>query len=270
MKNLLSRTITGVTYAAIILAGILWNKYSFGAVLMFALTVCLFEFYDLVNIHKNTRINAVINSFGGLMLFLSLANLAFGATEPSKYCLFTFLAYIVVVLSVEIGKHRGDLSQFASILFGHCYITLPISLLYLNTFQDGNYSFIIPLALFTFIWTNDTFAYLIGITFGRHRLFERISPKKTWEGFFGGLIFTLACSLLFARFCPAIPAVYWLTLSLLTTILATLGDLAESFIKRTLKVKDSGTALPGHGGFLDRFDSLLFAAYAIPIVKLLL
>jgi phosphatidate cytidylyltransferase len=273
MKNLLSRTLTGAAYTGIILAGILWNKFSFGAVLILAVTVCLVEFYNLVNTHKQTHINTIINTFGGLMLFLSFATLANGATETSKYCLIAFLIYTVAVPAVKLREqqqHRKSMSQAACILFAHCYITLPLSLLYFNTFHYGNYDRIIPLALFTFIWTNDTFAYLAGVTFGRHHLCRRISPKKTWEGFLGGLTFTLACSQVFAHFCPSVSTVQWLILSLLTTILSTLGDLAESHIKRTLKIKDSGTALPGHGGFLDRLDSLLFAAYAIPIFKLFL
>jgi phosphatidate cytidylyltransferase len=238
---------------------------------MLAITACLFEFYELVNAHKDTRINVIINSFGGLMLFMSVANLACGMTDASKYCFATFLLYIVAVLVSELYNRRSEsFTRAAYIFFGHFYITLPLSLFYILAFRNGSYEWIRPLALFVFIWTNDTFAYLTGVTFGRHRLFERISPNKSWEGFFGGLLFTLASSFVFAWFCSSVLLIHWLFLSMLTVVFATFGDLVESLIKRTFNVKDSGNALPGHGGFLDRFDSLLFAIYAMLVFELLL
>ena len=114
-----------------------------------------------------------------------------------------------------------------------------------------------------FIWANDTGAYIIGSRFGKRRLWERISPKKSWEGFFGGLVFTLVPAVIFAYFHPEIAGYHWIGLSVGVVVFGTWGDLIESLIKRTLNVKDSGCSLPGHGGFLDRFDSLLLAVYAM-------
>jgi phosphatidate cytidylyltransferase len=117
------------------------------------------------------------------------------------------------------------------------------------------------LALFSFVWINDTFAYLVGITIGKHKLCPKISPKKSWEGFFGGLVFTVLASVAFHQFTVEILAGFslmkWIGLAIITVISATFGDLSESLFKRSLHVKDSGTFLPGHGGFLDRFDSIL-------------
>jgi phosphatidate cytidylyltransferase len=145
---------------------------------------------------------------------------------------------------------------------------LPLSLLNLLVFSPADagvvvYYPVFVLALFIFIWINDTGAYLVGILFGKHRLFERISPKKSWEGFFGGLLFTTASSFVFAYFEPEISYYHWMGISLVVVVFGVWGDLVESLIKRTLEVKDSGKAIPGHGGFLDRFDSLLLAVYAV-------
>jgi phosphatidate cytidylyltransferase len=269
--NFLKRTLTGAAFVALIVGGVLWNRYSFGAVLLSAISLCLLEFYDLVNIHKKTSIKASFHVFGAAVLFAALFNMAAGDTVFAKWLFVAFIVYLLVVLSAELfERQREPLTHAAYILFGHCYITLPVALLPFAAFRNGgDYDWTLPLALLVFIWINDTFAYLVGVSIGRHRLFKRISPKKSWEGFFGGLIFTVASAFLVVRFKPEIPLVHWLGLALATVILATFGDLVESLIKRTLNVKDSSAALPGHGGFLDRFDSLLFAAYGTLLYHIL-
>ena len=123
------------------------------------------------------------------------------------------------------------------------------------------------LAVFVTIWVNDTGAYLVGVTLGKHRLFERISPKKSWEGFIGGALFALLSGYIFSLFIPEINLLNWMIFSELIVIFGTFGDLTESLIKRTLEVKDSGNIIPGHGGLLDRFDSMLLAA---PVIYLFL
>jgi len=174
-----------------------------------------------------------------------------------------------VLLITELYEKQLDpISHAAYIVLGQVYIALPVSLLNGIAFSlpaenAAEYRSIFVLALFIFIWINDTGAYLIGVNFGKHRLLERISPKKSWEGFFGGMLFTLASSLVFAYFYPALAVGQWAGLALAVSLFATWGDLIESLIKRTLSIKDSGTAIPGHGGFLDRFDSLLIAVYAV-------
>jgi phosphatidate cytidylyltransferase len=165
-------------------------------------------------------------------------------------------------------KQQDPITHMAYIFLGQCYIALPVSVLNLIAFSgiaEGTpvYNPLLILSLFIFIWVNDTGAYLVGILIGKHRLFERISPKKSWEGFFGGLLLTLAISLVFACFDKEVPWYHWTALSFVVVIFGTWGDLIESLIKRTLEVKDSGQSLPGHGGFLDRFDSLLLAVYAM-------
>jgi phosphatidate cytidylyltransferase len=169
-------------------------------------------------------------------------------------------------------KQPDPLAHLAYIFLGQGYIALPLSLLNFLAFpkaEVSSYCSVFLLALFVFIWANDTGAYVLGMLFGKHRLFLRISPKKSWEGFAGGLIFAIASSLIFAHFEPAIPVYHWIGISVSVALFAVWGDLVESLIKRTLEINDSGHALPGHGGFLDRFDSLLLAVYAIVFYILL-
>jgi phosphatidate cytidylyltransferase len=227
----------------------------------------LWEFYGLVNAQKRTRINSYYNCFGGFVLFLAAFLYASGVA--GYYIFFLYLIYIVIVLISELYEKQQDpITHMAYIFLGQCYIALPFSVLNLIAFQGiaeelPIYNWILILSLFIFIWANDTGAYVVGVLFGKHRLFKRISPKKSWEGFFGGLVFTIAAAFIFAYFEPQISKYHWVGLSLAVVIFGTWGDLIESLIKRTLEIKDSGQALPGHGGFLDRFDSLLLAVYAM-------
>jgi phosphatidate cytidylyltransferase len=193
----------------------------------------------------------------------------YAAGIVSPVIFFSYLIYIALVLILELYEKQQDpITHSAYIFLGQCYIALPLALLNRLAFYTGGggesqYYWVFILALFVFIWVNDTGAYLIGSKFGKHRLFERISPKKSWEGFFGGLVFAVASSLVFAHFNPEIPYYHWAGLAIGIAVFGTWGDLIESLMKRTLGVKDSGRSLPGHGGFLDRFDSLLLAVYAM-------
>jgi phosphatidate cytidylyltransferase len=267
MKNFILRALTGFIYVALIVLGVVVNEYTFLALFSIVAVLCLWEFYGLVNAQKRARINPWYNCFGGALLFVSAYLYASGVF--SHYIFFPYLLYIVVVFISELYEKQQDpITHMAYIFLGQCYIALPLAMLNLIAFPEVEpgviiYYPILVLALFVFIWINDTGAYIIGILFGKHRLFERISPKKSWEGFFGGLIFTVASSLVFAYFETQIPYYHWIGLSFVVVVFGVWGDLVESLMKRTLEVKDSGTSMPGHGGFLDRFDSLLLAVYAV-------
>lgn len=259
--------LTGIVYVGIINLGIIWNIYSFLVLFSVITVLCLREFYGLLNLHKQLEINTYFHYIGGLILFITTFLFSSGYFGYSIF--FIYLVYVVTTLILELYVKKADpIGRLASIFFGQCYIALPLSLLNFIVFQGIGgespvYSRILILSLFIFLWMNDTGAYLIGVTFGKHRLFERISPKKSWEGFFGGLVFTLLSAWIFAWLRPEIPLYHWMGLSLAVVIFGTWGDLVESMIKRALDVKDSGQSLPGHGGFLDRFDSLLLAVYAM-------
>jgi CDP-diglyceride synthetase len=267
MKNFIERLLTGTLYVVLLTACIVWSRYTYLVLFSIVVPLCLWEFYGLINAQKRTRINVYYNCLGGLLLFVS--SFLFASGTFGYYIFFPYLLYVVIVLISELYEKQQDpITHMAYIFLGQCYVAIPFAVLNLIAFHPLQervitYNWILILSLFVFIWVNDTGAYLIGILFGKRRLFERISPKKSWEGFFGGLVFTIASSLLFAYFVPAIPYYHWIGLSFSIVVFGTWGDLIESLIKRTLSVKDSGQTLPGHGGYLDRMDSMLLAVYAM-------
>jgi len=267
MKNFTVRLLTGIVYVTTITFCVIYCSYTFLALFMVITFLCLREFYHLINIHKEIRINPHINGAGGAILFLTV--FLFTSGIAGRFIFSLYFLYILGTLIYELyAKQKNSIANIAYILFGQCYIALPFSLLNLLAFpvsatNPPAYQWIWIIALMVFTWTSDTGAYVIGVRFGKYRLFERISPKKSWEGFFGGLVVTVISALIFAYFNQHIAWYHWIALSVGVVVLGTYGDLFESLIKRTIEIKDSGQSLPGHGGFLDRFDSLLFAIYAM-------
>ena len=157
-------------------------------------------------------------------------------------------------------KGVNPLANIAATLLGVFYVALPLSLmLYMPLIGSEAWNPWVLIAYIVIVWSNDVFAYLFGMTFGRHRLFERLSPKKSWEGFFGGLVGAVVAGVVAAHLMEQ-SMVVWAALALLISVTAVLGDLAESMFKRAADVKDSGALIPGHGGVLDRFDALLLSA----------
>ena len=161
------------------------------------------------------------------------------------------------------NQKTEPLKNLAYTVLGQFYITIPFSLLSLLACLpldgDTSYKWVPVIAIFIFIWMNDSGAYLVGSQLGKRRLFERISPKKSWEGFWGGLVFAVLSSALFGYLVPVLSIPIWMGLALTVSVAGVFGDLTESMMKRILGVKDSGNILPGHGGMLDRFDAILFA-----------
>jgi len=267
MKNFFIRLLTGIVYVGTITMAVLCCSYTYLALFMIIIILCLLEFYRMINIHRETNINRYIHAAGGALFFLTAFLYVSGITGRAVLSL--YLLYIIATLIFELyAGQKNPIGRLAGIFFGQIYIALPFSVLNLSAFPDSGvnppvYQPIWIMALLLFIWANDTGAYLIGVRFGKHRLWERISPKKSWEGFFGGLAFTIATAFIFAYFHPETGMYHWIALAVGVVVFGTCGDLLESLIKRSVEVKDSGSLLPGHGGFLDRFDSLLLAGYAL-------
>jgi phosphatidate cytidylyltransferase len=263
MKNITIRLLTGIVYVGVISFAVMYCSYTFLALFLIITFLCLREFYSLINSHKGIKINPYLHGAGGTILFLTFFLYTSKITGEVIFSL--YLLYVVATLVHELYLNQKEpITRLAYIFFGQCYIALPFSVLNFPSFTGAHvYQGIWVMALFLFLWANDTGAYLIGVRFGKHRLWERISPKKSWEGFFGGLVFTIVIAFIFAHFNQQIGWYHWVFLSIGVVVFGTYGDLIESLMKRTLNVKDSGHSLPGHGGFLDRFDSLLLAAYAL-------
>jgi phosphatidate cytidylyltransferase len=214
---------------------------------------------------------------GGVSALLFLAIFAEHASMFSeRMIVIVWVVYGMCLLLSMTGqlwnKKSNPVEAWMHIAYSQIYVALPFALVNMIAFFRGQFTPVLVLSLFVFIWVNDSFAYLTGSLFGRHRLFERVSPKKSWEGFVGGNLFALAAAylmsvldqplsnLLVGNDGSSLELWQWFVFAQIVVVFGTMGDLVESLLKRTLGVKDSGTAIPGHGGWLDRFDSLIFAA----------
>lgn len=264
MNNFLKRTFTGAIFVLSIFASIYYQESYFTLSALFSIfcALGLYEFYKLVNLNEEVQVPSIALIIAGLILYAGCIQWAFWGTAT---LIIVYAFYIISLVIAELYRNKpAPMHNLAFSLLGQCMVALPFSMLNLIAIP-GNTHWI--LALFILIWVSDTGAYLTGMTLGKHKFFERISPKKTWEGFIGGALFAIGGSVAFWHFFPIVPVWQWIAFGILVVIFGTYGDLFESLLKRTVKIKDSGNILPGHGGILDRFDSLLFA---IPVIYIYL
>lgn len=271
MTNLKQRTITGAVFGIVMIGSILLSPISF-FILFFVITLlCVIEFYKLVTIDE-VKPQIITGTFISLLTFIYFTHitqsyLKFGPlTEIDILLKIPFLLFILILGVFIAEMFRKTQKPFINIAFtitAIFYIALPLSVFSAIAFYPGNeekYHPLIILGIFVLIWSSDIGAYFMGIRFGKHLLFERISPKKTWEGVFGGAAAALLSVLLISKFNTGLTVTDWLVIAAIIIVTGTLGDLVESMLKRSLQLKDSGTILPGHGGMLDRFDGLLGSA----------
>ena len=268
MKNFIVRTITAVFFVAAIVTCFLRPE---AMILLFGLVtgLTIWEFTGLVNDRNGVTVNQLIATVAGVYFFLAMAGFCSGMTPPS-----VFLPYLVTLIYLMVSelylKQEDPVHNWAYTMMSQLYIALPFSMLNVLAFQSDaegvHYVWTLPLSVFVFLWINDTGAYLCGSLLGKHKLFPRISPGKSWEGSIGGGILVVIVAVLvwylleqYEQNALGLSALEWAGLGLVIVIFGTWGDLVESLFKRTLGIKDSGHILPGHGGMLDRFDSSLMA-----------
>lgn len=269
LKNLITRSITGILYVAIMVTSFL---QSVNMIVVFALITGLatWEFTGLVNEHKHVNVNRLITTVAGVYFFLAVAGVNSGAIQTNAVFVPYLLTIIYLFISGLYTKSGDSVNDWAYTMLSQMYIALPLSTINVIAFRqaaDGlnYYYYLLPLSTFIFLWANDTGAYCTGSLFGKHKLFPRISPAKSWEGSIGGGILVLiVASVIYyiesqGENLSGLNLIEWLGLGLVVVVFGTLGDLVESLLKRTLGIKDSGNILPGHGGILDRFDSSLMA-----------
>jgi len=253
-----TRAITGFIFVIVMLASVLSGLYAFTAFLLILSTFTLEEFYRLLK-HADIEPNKIFGFAIAVTLFL-VVSLFFINGADLIYLLSVIPLMFLVVVSELYRKKTMPFHNIAYTLFGILFVALPFCLFYALAFTGGQYNFVYPLAFLILLWASDTGAYLFGISFGKNKLFERHSPKKTWEGLAGGLLTSLIAAGIISIYFKELDLFHWMALSTIIVIAGSFGDLAESMLKRNLSVKDSGSLLPGHGGLLDRFDGLLLAA----------
>ena len=268
LKDIGTRAVAGTLYILFILLGVLGGRFSFVIIFGSILGISLFEFYRMMEKDTSHAISKIFNIVMGVVIFFSVF---LYLEEISLIALpISVLLYLLILISSAIFIKRQDiLHGIIYSGFGQMYVTMPMSLLlFMSYFFPGEmggvgYHYAPVLAIFVFIWVNDTAAYFFGSLLGKRKLMEHISPKKTVEGFVAGILFTVIASIIFARIYQDYSVVFWIGSGVVVAIFGTMGDLFESLIKRTSDVKDSGNLIPGHGGILDRIDSLLIAIPAI-------
>lgn len=265
MKEFFKRSISGIFFVFIILVAIRVHIFSLYFLLLIILIFSLNEFYNLLYKLK-------FHPYKFFGVFAAAIIFSINFVVASNLLDYKFLLINLFIISsfpvIPLLYYKGNFVQsWATTLLGWIYILIPLSVLSFISQITGKYEPELIMSIFIIIWAFDSFAYISGTLFGKHKMFPGISPKKSWEGFAGGLVFTLGLTFFLSPFVEILSMYQWLLLSLIIVLTGTLGDLIESAIKRNAGVKDSGRFMPGHGGFLDRFDSLLFA---LPFVYLYL
>lgn len=271
-SNLIVRTLTGIVFVLVMVGGIVYNYTSLGVLFTLITALSVHEFCTLVSNQENVEVNAMICTVSGAYLFLAFFGYCSGLT-PTAAVFIPYLISIVYLLVSELYLQRENpLNNWAFTMLSQMYVALPFSLLPALAFMadpahpmEIHYRWIFPMAVFLFLWTSDSGAYCVGSLLGRHKLFERISPKKSWEGSIGGALLSLGAACVVAHYDQSLTLLQWLGFAFVVVVFGTWGDLVESLMKRQLGIKDSGNFLPGHGGLLDRFDSSLLAIPAVTV-----
>jgi phosphatidate cytidylyltransferase len=259
LKNLLQRTVSGIVYLIIIIGSLFLGEYAAGTVILLIGIKALLEFYEMTGVSGAIPWKMLGIVGAGAIYILSFLV----ASQLAGYQILA-LAGIIPVLLLITGLYlpKTDLIKDLGIAFwGLVYIIVPLSLMNYLFFPACNsnvYTHRIVLGILTLVWINDTGAYVSGTLLGRHKLFPRVSPKKSWEGLIGGTLLTLAASPWMNSLMGILTLNDWIYLALIVSIFSVYGDLTESLIKRNADRKDSGSLMPGHGGALDRIDSILF------------
>lgn len=259
MNNLAQRFFTGVIGASAIISLMLWHPVSLAALFGILALLTYHEYLSILKPASAGNSYLIANMINGLIVYLLIVSVALTWIDSVWLTILIPLVAILFIIQLFL-KSETPFKYIGYRIIGLVYIILPFALLTDLGAGGNNFQPLLVMGIIFIIWTDNVMAYFFGRWFGKHKLFERISPKKTWEGFAGGFVFALICSAIFSLYVPALTIIQWLMLGALLSITGTLGDLVESLLKRDLNLKDSGSILPGHGGFLDRFDALIMAA----------
>jgi len=272
MSNLLQRIITGIIFGIVLIEGILWNEYSLVSLFFLLILLASKEYISLSN-HCGIRPSPVLIYMGNILVFSTGIYLpvmkGYLGIRPFDIALLSTIGILwlsTLILTEVFNAKESPLQNMGASVFSIFYIGIPFTLLLTTSIDsDGLFAPLRVLFFFFFMWASDTGAYFSGRLFGKRKLMERLSPKKTIEGMVGGIISSGLVGWGAFYAIGVFPLVYWILAGVILAFAGTFGDLTESMLKRQAGIKDSGTILPGHGGVLDRFDSTLLAAplYAV-------
>ncbi len=267
------RVISAIFFVIIMLGGIFGGTIPFFLLFLIVTAGCLWEFTGLMFRPENNHLflRRVVGMVLGCLPFIAIGWGFFESTDGGEFApymsgasqlllitiLIVLLIFLLLILELFLESHQ-PFSNIAHYLLGVVYLGVPFALLIFISYSQGSYTPLRVLGLLLLPWINDTMAYLVGSQIGKTPFFPRISPKKTWEGTLGGMILTIVLAGLLSKWIPAYSFPEWIGLAAVVAVFGTLGDLVESMLKRSMGVKDSGSIMPGHGGFLDRFDSFIF------------
>ncbi len=270
-KNLIIRSISGVIFLVIMIVGMVFRPDAFIFLFTLITGLTIWEYTGLVNQLEDVTVNRFISTIAGMYFFLAVAAIRTGIVDNFIIFIPYILSIVYLFVSELYTKNKNAINDWAYTMLAQLYIAMPFSLINILAFEispDGmehHFDTLLPLSIFIFLWVNDSGAYCSGSLLGKHKLFPRISPGKSWEGSIGGGIFVLIAAAIISYYAGNDGSVHllntieWMGLGLTVVFFGTWGDLVESLFKRTLGIKDSGNIMPGHGGMLDRFDSSLMA-----------
>lgn len=272
LKTLGTRTLSGIVFVILLMGSVLFNYYSFTIFFFIVALIGLSEFYKIAQ-KLNAQPYKIVGYLCASLVYFAFVNFSF--LISNVYINFSYLLVLIpfIIFSVALfSKQQQPIKNAFFTLGGLLYAVLPFALLnnlvIVNQANNNEFQFFpkVLLGIIFLIWSNDTFAYLGGSLFGKHKMIERVSPGKTWEGTIFGVLVSFGISFLIQRYFIQTQNNIWLILGILVPILATLGDLVESLLKRQAGIKDSGNIMPGHGGVLDRFDSLIFVSPFVYVI----
>jgi phosphatidate cytidylyltransferase len=261
-SELQQRIIAAIIGAAVIVGGVIYSQWAYYGIFLFICMATIQEFYRLLGLDGNLPLKTY-GTFNAVALFTVSFLVETGLIKSRWYFMIFMSLAAIYLIKLYLKRDTNPFKNIAYTFLGIIYVGLPFALLNHAVFFDQQYHFEVILGALVILWASDSGAYFSGKTFGRRKLFERVSPKKTWEGSIGGALLALlmgfAASIIFKDYGP-LQLWQWLMFSMIIVIAGTYGDLVESLFKRSINIKDSGQSIPGHGGFLDRFDGLLIAS----------
>jgi len=264
-NNLTQRLVTGLIGAGLVIYASYFSEWTYFAVFLVICCLSILEFYRLTGLDGMLPLK-YIGTLNAIVIFLLSFLVEKGILNPTFYFMI-FPAIALIFLIKLYKKEKKPFTNIAYTLLGIIYVGLPFALLNISVYADGGYNYQIIIGILLLLWASDTGGYIAGVLFGRTKLFERVSPKKSWEGMIGSFILAMVIATFIGKYFDVMTWYQWYLVAVIMVVAGTYGDLVESLFKRSIEIKDSGTSLPGHGGFLDRFDGLLIS---VPFIVFLL